>query len=160
MTAVDATSAPAARPIPFELRVRIDPADFDELGHVNNTVYLRWVQEVAAAHWREIAPADAQHALAWVVRRHEIDYFRSIVPGDSITAVTWVGAVAGMLFERHTEIVSLPDSFTLARARTLWCPVDAATGKPRRASPLLRSLFSTTRPELPGGGQSRRSAPK
>ena len=52
---------------PFEISVAVMPADIDEQNHVNNTVYLRWVQEVATAHWQGIASSEAQGEIAWVV---------------------------------------------------------------------------------------------
>ena len=39
----------------FELAISVAQADIDEHGHVNNVVYVRWVQEVATAHWRTAA---------------------------------------------------------------------------------------------------------
>ena len=67
-----------------EITVEVAPEDIDELGHVNNIVYLRWIQDVATAHWRAAAPPDAVDAIAWVVRRHEIDYRHPALPGDRI----------------------------------------------------------------------------
>ena len=84
---------PAA--VPFELAIAVEPADIDQLGHVNNVVYLRWVQEAAVAHWTAIAPATDQAKLLWVVVRHEIDYKQAAFLGDRIIARTWVGAPAG-----------------------------------------------------------------
>ena len=133
---------PADRSV-HELPLVAGTADIDELGHVNNIVYLRWVQEAAVAHWRALAPADAQAAVAWVVLRHEIDYSRAAVLGDELLARTWVGTAEGLSFERHTEIVRRRDARVLARARTLWCPVDIATGRPRRVADAVRQLFSS-----------------
>ncbi|HEX5634959.1 MAG TPA: thioesterase family protein [Gemmatimonadales bacterium] len=120
----------------------VQPGDIDALGHVNNTVYLRWVQDAAVAHWRARAPAAAQQQVLWVVLRHEIDYLRPALAGDALVARTWIGTAEGLSFERHTRIVRPADGRTLARARTLWCPVDAASGRPRRVSAALRDLFS------------------
>ena len=53
---------------PFELAIAIEPSDIDQLGHVNNVTYLRWVQDVAVAHWQSVAPAADQASLLWVVR--------------------------------------------------------------------------------------------
>jgi len=131
------------QPEVFEQAVRVEPADIDTLGHVNNVVYLRWVQAVAAAHWRALAPAEEQAALVWVVTRHEIDYKHPAGPGDEVVARTWVGEAEGLRFERHTEVVRRADGKLLARARTVWCPIDARTGRPRRVSPEVRGLFST-----------------
>ena len=84
----------------YELRFPVAPGDIDELGHVNNTVYVRWVQDAAIAHWRASAPADAQATLVWVVARHEIDYKHPAVLGDQILARTWVGPASRLAFER------------------------------------------------------------
>jgi len=126
----------------FVLRLAVQPVDIDELGHVNNIVYLRWVQEAAIAHWRTVAPPADQAALVWVVVRHEIDYRRPALPGDDILVETWIGVSVGRDFERHTEIVRAADRRILARARTLWCPIDAATGRPTEVSVAVRERFS------------------
>jgi len=68
----------------FEMIVSVLPEDIDQQNHVNNTVYLRWVQEVATAHWRAVATADAQENIGWVVLRHEIDYKTPACLGDEI----------------------------------------------------------------------------
>jgi len=127
----------------FELAIRVGPDDIDELGHANNTVALRWVQDAAAAHWRRLAPASAQSEIAWVVLRHEIDYKAPAFAGDELVARTWVGTASGMTFERHTEIRRTGDDRLIARARTLWCPISLATGQPRRVTAELRALFSS-----------------
>lgn len=127
---------------PFEIAMQIHPEDVDGMGHVNNIVYVRWVQEVAMAHWAAAAPADAQAAMTWVVLRHEIDYLHPARPGDAVRARTWIGQAQAIRYERHTQIVR-GDGIELARARTLWCPVDLATGRPRRVPPEVRAAFST-----------------
>ena len=128
---------------PYEMTVRVEPADIDALGHVNNIVYLRWVQEVATAHWQAVAPAADQAGLFWMVVRHEIDYLHPAGPGDAVIARTWVGSAVGLRFDRHTEILRGLDRKPLAKARTVWVPIDPATGRPRRVSAAVRELFST-----------------
>lgn len=130
-------------PAPFEQRRRVEPADLDERAHVNNVVYLRWVQDVATAHWRALASAESQADVAWVALRHEIDYLQPALLGDEVVVRTWVGTAEGLSFERHTEVARTTDGRLLARARTLWCPVDARTGRPRRVSAEVRARFST-----------------
>ena len=126
---------------PFEITVQIRPEDVEAMDHVNNIVYVRWVQEVALAHWHAVAPAEAQAAMTWVVLRHEIDYLRPARPGDEVRARTWIGEAQAIRYERHTAIVR-GDGTLLARARTLWCPVDLATGRPRRVPAEVRTAFS------------------
>ena len=127
---------------PFEVPITVREADIDELGHVNNVVYLRWVQEAATAHWRVLASEDERARLLWVVIRHEIDYKRPAMLGDAVVARTWVGEADGLAFERHTEIVWSADRKLLARARTLWCPIDAKTMRPVEPGEEVRARFS------------------
>lgn len=124
------------------MEISVSDADLDERRHVNNVVYVRWVQDVAAAHWEALASADVRARLAWVALRHEIDYLLPAMLGDAIVLRTWVGVAEGLAFERFTEATRPRDGRVLARARTLWCPVDPATGRPRRVEPSVRALVS------------------
>ena len=130
---------------PYEVPLRIEEGDIDGQGHVNNVVYVRWVQEAAVAHWSVLAPPEEQEAVAWVLVRHEIDYKAAAFPGDEVFARTWVGVASGLTFERHVEILRGPEEKLLAKSRTLWAPISTKTGRPTRVSPGLRALFS-----LPG----------
>ncbi|MFW2404954.1 MAG: acyl-CoA thioesterase [Gammaproteobacteria bacterium] len=130
--------------IPHEIQIDVQPSDIDELGHVNNVVYLRWVQEAATAHWRVLATGEQQDSLLWVVRKHEIEYKRAALAGDTLVARTWVGTAAGRTFERHTEILRKADNKLLARARTLWTPIDRETGRSVHPGPDVYALFSAS----------------
>jgi acyl-CoA thioester hydrolase len=136
----------------FELARRVEPSDLDERAHVNNVVYVRWVQDAASAHWATLAPAGARDEVAWVALRHEIDYLKPAVAGDEIVVSTWVGVAEGLSFERFTEVRRRADGRVLARARTLWCPVDARTGKPHRVSAEIRARCSV--PSAQSDGES------
>jgi acyl-CoA thioester hydrolase len=133
--------------------VLVLPTDIDEQNHVNNAVYLRWVQDVAVAHWRSLASAQAQAAIRWVVVRHEIDYKSPANLGEQILLRTWVGEASGLKFERFAEIRRSSGIRTdssgrknenqlLAQARTLWVPIDTKTGKPTRVPAEVRAKFS------------------
>jgi acyl-CoA thioester hydrolase len=126
----------------FELVVRVVPEDIDAQDHVNNTVYLRWVQDVAIAHWQAVASPEAQQEIGWVVVRHEIDYKAPGSLGDEVILRTWVGEATRLRFERLTEILRKSDQRLLATARTLWVPINSATGKPTRVSAEVREQFS------------------
>ena len=127
---------------PFEMTVPVRPGDIDGQNHVNNTVYLRWVQEVATAHWQAIASGEAQERIGWVVLRHEIDYKGSATLGDEIVLRTWVGKASRLTFERFTEIRRSSDGQLLSKARSLWCPINAQTGRPSRVPAEVREQFS------------------
>ena len=133
------------QPDRFDLHLAVQPDDIDQLGHVNNVVYLRWVQDVAVAHWQATAAPEDQDALVWVVVRHEIDYLRPARAAEAVVARTWVGAVVDGNFERHTEIRRARNQKVLARARTLWCPISRATGRPTDPSPAVYARFSVPR---------------
>jgi len=122
--------------------VPVLPSDIDEQNHVNNAVYLRWVQEVATAHWRAIASPGAQAAVGWVVLRHEIDYRAPANLGDEILLRTWVGKATRATFERFTEIRRKLDNQLFSKARTVWCPINSETGRPARVSAEVRGRFS------------------
>jgi acyl-CoA thioester hydrolase len=126
----------------FEMAIAVAPPDIDGLGHVNNVVYVRWVQDIAVAHWRAVASAADQERFLWIVVRHEIDYKQAARLGDTILARTWVGAATRIRFERHTELLRASDKALLAKARTVWCPVDAVTGKLASVSAEVRARFS------------------
>ena len=130
----------------FELPMSVEPADIDALGHVNNVVYLRWVQEAAVAHWFSLAPAADRDQVRWLVLRHEIDYKHPARPGEAIVARTWVGQASRVRFERHTEILRAADRALRAKALTVWCPIDPRTGRPVAVSAEVRALFSRPGP--------------
>jgi acyl-CoA thioester hydrolase len=131
----------------FELPIRVQPADIDELGHVNNVTYVRWVQDVAVAHWKAVAPPEEQARLAWIVLRHEIDYKQAARLQDEIIARTWVGNATRLRFERHTELLRAQDGLLLAKALTVWCPIDVQTGRPATVSTKVRADFSRAAPD-------------
>lgn len=133
-------TGPGAR---FEQDVPVIPEDFDDLGHVNNVVYVRWVQDVATAHWIAAATAEQRERYAWVAHRHEIDYKVPALPGDRIIASTWVGSAEAVRFERFVEILRAGDRKVLAAARTLWVPISRATGRVTRVDDDVRRVFST-----------------
>jgi acyl-CoA thioester hydrolase len=120
-----------SRPV-FELTFTAAPEHIDELGHVNNAVWVQWIQQAAVAHWGALAEGAHKDAYYWVVVRHEIDYLRAAHQGDAITARTWVGeAPQGARFDRFVEFTGA-DGKTCVRSRTQWAIIDKALGRPIR----------------------------
>lgn len=117
------------------------PHEIDELGHVNNAVYLVWAQEIAVSHWRRIASPALQAAFLWVVLRHEIDYRDAVLPGETVEIRTWLGRAAGPRFERHIDIRKPGAARPSAKVLTDWCLLDAATRKPMRVGPEILAPF-------------------
>jgi acyl-CoA thioester hydrolase len=125
----------------FSLAIISQPADFDENGHVNNVVYLRWVQDIAIAHWRSRAPAEAQAQWAWIVLRHEVDYRRPLLPGEGAGARTWVGERRGPRFDRYVRIDG-PDGEMCAQTRSEWVLIDIVTRRPTRVPEWMETMFT------------------
>lgn len=126
----------------FEHRISISAEDIDVFEHVNNVVYVRWIQEVSTAHWYARATEEEKETIGWFVVRHEIDYLNSARLGDEIIGRTWVGVAQKNLFERHAEFLRLRDNKVIARSRSLWCPIDLRSLRPMRVGPDIYKRFS------------------
>ncbi|MGL5003335.1 MAG: acyl-CoA thioesterase [Casimicrobium sp.] len=124
---------PFNSPIPgFQQTRFVQASDIDELGHVNNVVYLAWVNDVAIAHWNSVTTDEQRKKMIWVALRHEIDYKAEALLGDTILVRTWTGVARGLRYARHTRIFRQADETLRAEGLTYWCPMDAATRKPAR----------------------------
>lgn len=126
----------------FEQEIEINPDDIDFFEHVNNVVYLRWVQEISTAHWYSAATEEQKMKIGWVVVRHEIDYLNAVKLNDEIIGRTWVGTTQKNLFERFVEIVRSRDNKVMARARSLWCPIDLQSRRITRVGADIYARFS------------------
>lgn len=125
----------------FTLAFTALPEHIDELGHVNNAVWVQWIQQVALGHWYSVADPAHQDAYIWVVVRHEIDYLRAVREGERVTGRTWVGeAPRGARFDRHMEFAG-EDGKVRVRARTWWAIIDQASGRPIRVPPEVVAPF-------------------
>ena len=116
-------------------------ADIDGQGHVNNLVYLRWVQDVATEHWAGLARAEDLTSTAWVVVRHEIDYLKPAFEGDEVVARTWVETWKGATSDRRTVLMRRGDGEVLPRGRTVWCALDVVSRRPKRVTPEMSEPF-------------------
>ena len=111
----------------------VEPSDIDELGHANNVVWVRWINETAIAHSRSVGLGRERYlelAVIWVVRRHDVEYLAPALVGESLEAVTWVANLRGATSLRRTIVRR--GTQLLLRAETTWALVDTASGKPRR----------------------------
>ena len=126
--------------LPFRHSINVLPSDIDEMGHVNNVVYVRWVQEVAAAHWASVASEELRSRYLWIVLRHEIDYKNPAFINNEIKGTTWVGEHYGARFERFVKLMNQGDKI-LAEAKTMWCMVDAKTMRPTRITDEVLALL-------------------
>ena len=122
---------PADREV-FKLSFQVSPGDIDDQHHVNNVIYLQWVQSISFAHWNTAASEELKSNCKWVVLRHEIDYHSPALPEDTIDACTWIEAPVGPRQQRNVLIQRSHDGKVLAMAKTTWCLLDPRTNRPRK----------------------------
>ncbi len=117
------------------------PEHIDENGHVNNTVWLKWMEDLATAHWLRDAAPDHVAAYAWFVLRHEIDYRGNVGLGDGVEGVTEIReGPSGARFDRHFTFTD-GSGRELVRARTTWAMIDRETRKLMRVPPEVSAPF-------------------
>jgi acyl-CoA thioester hydrolase len=113
----------------FSLSLTASPEHIDELGHVNNAVWVDWIQQIATAHWTAVAAPEHQTQYVWVVTRHEIDYRGNIGPGESVTAETFIPeGPTGARFDRRVDFRTSAGK-VIVSARSTWAIIDRATGR-------------------------------
>jgi acyl-CoA thioester hydrolase len=117
------------------------PEHIDANGHVNNAVWVRWMEEVATAHWLADARPQDIAAYSWIVTRHEIDYRGNIGAGETVTAVTEVHEPARSV--RFDRLITFRDAAgrQVVRAKTTWALLERATGQLARVTPELAAPF-------------------
>ncbi|MDX6747304.1 thioesterase family protein [Polaribacter sp. PL03] len=114
----------------FELKLIVTSENIDDLNHVNNVVYVEWMDKVAFEHWAFLTKNNPLPEYIWVVVKHEIEYLKQAVLGDVITVRTWVGETKGFKSERLMEFYK--NNLLLVKAKTVWGMLDAKTYKPSR----------------------------
>jgi acyl-CoA thioester hydrolase len=141
---------PADETLAFRMRFAARTQDIDELGHVSNIAYVRWLQDAAASHSAAVGLGLADYLRlggVFVVRRHEIEYAAQAFVGDTIMLTTWVSHARGASSLRCTRI-ERDDGVVLVRAATLWAFLGRDTGRPTRIPEAIKNAFATPRPAL------------
>ena len=125
----------------FTMSFTAQPEHIDELGHVNNAVWVQWIQAIAGAHWEAVVPPEHAAAHVWVVTRHEIDYRGNVVAGETVAAETWVpDPPKGARFDRHVRFLDA-EGRVKVEAVTTWALIDRATGRLLRVTPEIAAPF-------------------
>ena len=126
----------------FHFPIGVRPDDIDHMGHVNNSVYLSWVQDAVVKFWETVAPADAVGRHLWVALQHQITYRRPAFLEDNVVANVVAEGVAGARAMFTTVIKRGED--VLAEVQSTWCCLDAATHRPAR---LARDIVARFLPD-------------
>lgn len=115
----------------------------DENGHVNNVVYVQWMQDIAVEHYSSIGGIEAQGSGAtWVVREHRIEYLLPAYGGEEIEVKTWVENIRRVRSLRKYEFVRTSDGKVLVRGETDWVFVDTKTGRPVPIPEKVSNVFN------------------
>lgn len=126
--------------IPYSFNITVKVEDIDVLNHVNNVVYLKWVNEASERHWAALSTEEINTKYFWVCLRHEIDYMGEAFLNDEVTITTWVGESKGVKSIRHVQIYK--EDKLVAKAASTWCLIDSKTQKPTRIREDVLDLLS------------------
>ncbi len=133
----------------FSLEFQVPESAIDALGHANNVEYVRWVQDVAGAHWQAICPAADREKYIWVVREHRIRYRQPAFAGQTLRATTWVGETSGATSLRLTRLTRADDGVLLCEAETTWALLDPRSGRPVRVEAKMVEWLQNSTDSLP-----------
>lgn len=125
----------------YSKKVTVSASDLDALEHVNNIRFLEWVQEISKAHWSYLSRDKFEDRFFWVVRSHQITYFKPALLGDELTISTFVPEGKGPLSKRVVEFYVDGPENKIARCETDWILLEYRTGKPCRIPKEIQDLF-------------------
>ena len=132
----------------YTLPFTAGPEHIDSNGHVNNTVWLQWVQDIGTAHWQAHARPQDRDACLWFVTRHEIDYRGNIGLGESVEATTFIPAApTGARFDRRVDFRNAAGK-VIVSSNTTWAMLERSTGR------LARVRDEVTAPFRPFGDEA------
>ncbi len=123
--------------------IGIFPADIDHMGHVNNSVYLKWVQEAVVRYWESLAPPEAVARHLWVALSHEIKYRRPAFLDDIVVADVIANKVEGA--KAFFTTVIKRGEVVVAEVTSSWCCLDAVTKRPARLARDIAAKFLADR---------------
>lgn len=124
----------------FTLTITVSSEDIDNLQHVNNLVYVKWMDKIATTHWNFLTKDNPLPQYIWVVVRHEIDYLKQATLGDEIIVKTWVGETRGITSVRFMEFYK--NDVLLVKAKTIWAMLNVDTYKPARIRENVLKILS------------------
>ena len=112
----------------YQYSLIVKEKHIDNLNHVNNMVYLQWVNEMSEKHWAILSNDEINKKYSWFCIRHEIDYASQAFLGNEVTIYTWIGKTKGVRSVRYVHIYN--EDVLLAKTESTWCLMNAKTLKP------------------------------
>jgi acyl-CoA thioester hydrolase len=134
----------------FQFEIEVAPKDVDRNGHVNNVVYIQWMQDAAIAHARASGCTKASESVGatWVVRTHHIEYLQPLFASDKVTVLTWPANFQRVRSVRKYKFVRAKEGAVVARAETDWVFVNAKTGRPQSIPEEVRNTLPMVSKEM------------
>ncbi|WP_168396285.1 acyl-CoA thioesterase [Acinetobacter indicus] len=128
----------------FDLKLQVQPEHIDSLGHVNNVVYVQWMQDVASAHIETLGLGMAQflemkHAMVAV--EHHVQYRKAAFAGEELILRTWLSEINALYLFRQYMFYRPQDQSVLFVAQTKWACVEIDSGRPKRMSPSFSQAY-------------------
>ncbi len=120
---------------------KVKPEHIDQLDHVNNVVYVQWIQDAAVSHWNSVAPENIKDKYVWVIVRHEIDYNHPAKLDQELLINTHVLNAKGVSSVRKVKIYRKTDMKLLVESQTTWCMMDSRSFRPTRITDEVKRLF-------------------
>mgnify|MGYP001442612579 FL=1 len=126
----------------LEKKFLVSKNDLDDLNHVNNVVYIQWIQEIAKEHWEKLASNEILDNYYWVLLEHQIKYLYPALLDDKIKIKTYIDSTEEIKSSRIVEIYNNDTNRLLVNSRTIWCLINSKTNKPVRIPDEIRQVFN------------------
>lgn len=128
----------------FDLKLTVQPEHIDILGHVNNVVYVAWMQDVATAHIEALGLGlkeyiELKHAMVAV--EHQVQYRKAAMLDDEVILRTWFYDINALYSFRQYAFYRAKDNTLLFTGSTKWACIEIATGRPKRMSPTFIQAY-------------------
>ncbi|MED5354728.1 MAG: thioesterase family protein [Bacteroidota bacterium] len=126
----------------LEKKILVSKNDLDDLNHVNNVVYIQWIQKIAKEHWEKLASNEILDNYYWVLLEHQIKYLYPALLDDKIRIKTYIDSTEEIKSSRIVEIYNNDTNRLLVNSRTIWCLINSKTNKPVRIPDEIRQVFN------------------
>jgi len=126
----------------LEKEILVSKNDLDDLNHVNNIVYIQWIQKIAKKHWKKLASNEILDNYYWVLLEHQIKYLYPALLDDKIRIKTYIDSTEEIKSSRIVEIYNNDTNRLLVNSRTIWCLINSKTNKPVRIPDEIRQVFN------------------
>ena len=135
----------------FDLKIKVKPEHIDVLGHVNNVVYVQWMQDVASAHIETLGVGldqylEMKHAMVAV--EHHVQYRKAAMLDDDVILRTWLYEINALYSFRQYAFFNAKDNSLLFTGNTKWACIEIASGRPKRMSPTFIQAYQPIDPEI------------